>query len=191
MLLSKLKECDDKSYESFKIKQTNSVTKFYTPELTQLSNLLISSRELLNTKINLHYINILSNYYTKYSNVFNVLKSFIEILDVTYSNYKCKTKYNYCRPEIVKNETETEVSPSSFLEAKAMRHLIIERLDTGCEYIPNDISLNDKTQGMLLYGLNSSGKSSLLRAIGICVVLSQSGLYVPCSSFKYFFKDTT
>ena len=84
MLLSKLKECDDKSYESFKIKQTNSVTKFYTPELTQLSNLLISSRELLNTKINLHYINILSNYYTKYSNVFNVLKSFIEILDVTY-----------------------------------------------------------------------------------------------------------
>lgn len=186
MLLSKLKECDDKSYESFKIKQTNSVTKFYTPELTQLSNLLISSRELLNTKINLHYINILSNYYTKYSNVFNVLKSFIEILDITYSNYKCKTKYNYCRPEIVNNEMETEVEPSSFLEAKAMRHLIIERLDTGCEYIPNDISLNDKTQGMLLYGLNSSGKSSLLRAIGICVVLSQSGLYVPCSSFKYY-----
>jgi DNA mismatch repair protein MutS len=184
MLLSKLKECDDKSYETFKIKQTNSVTKFYTPELTQLSNQLINCRELLNTKINLHYINILSDYYTKYSNLFNVLKTFIEILDITYSNYKCKTKYNYCRPEIVTDENEFE--NASFLEAKAMRHLIIERLDTGCEYIPNDISLNDKTQGMLLYGLNSSGKSSLLRAIGICVVLSQSGLYVPCSSFKYY-----
>ena len=38
---------------------------------------------------------------------------------------------------------------------------------------------------MLLFGLNSSGKSSLLRAIGICVILAQSGLYVPCQQLTF------
>lgn len=183
-LILKLKGSNDMSYESFKLKQTNNVTKFFTPELTKLSNNLINYRELLSTKINLHYINKLQEYYTEYLDVFNSLKSFIQILDVTHSNYKCKTKYNYCRPQIA-DDTETDIdTDGSFIEATGVRHAIIERLDTGCEYISNDISLNNEG-GMLLYGLNSSGKSSLLRAIGICVVLSQAGLYVPCTTYKY------
>lgn len=180
-LILKLKSSNDTSYENFKIKQTNNVTKFFTQELTKLSNSLVNYRELLNTKINLHYINKLREYYSQYLDVFNHLKSFIQILDVTNSNYKCKTKYNYCRPRICySNENEND---NSFIEATGVRHAIIERLNTGCEYISNDISLKDS--GILLYGLNSSGKSSLLRAIGICVVLSQAGLYVPCTTFNY------
>jgi DNA mismatch repair protein MutS len=180
-LILKLKGCNDMSYENFKLKQTNNVTKFFTPQLTKLSNNLMNYRELLSTKINLHYINKLQQYYSEYLDVFNSLKSFIQILDVTNSNLKCKNKYNYCRPQIVVSDSDCD---ASFIEATGVRHAIIERLDTGCEYISNDISLNNEG-GMLLYGLNSSGKSSLLRAIGICVVLSQAGLYVPCTTYKY------
>ena len=36
---------------------------------------------------------------------------------------------------------------------------------------------------MLLFGTNSCGKSSLMKAIGLCVIMSQAGLYVPASSF--------
>jgi DNA mismatch repair protein MutS len=182
-IILKLKGCNDMSYENFKLKQTNNVTKFFTPQLTKLSNNLMNYRELLSTKINLHYINKLQEYYSEYLDVFNSLKSFIQILDVTNSNLKCKNKYNYCRPQIGISDSDSD-SDASFIEATGVRHAIIERLDTGCEYISNDISLNNEG-GMLLYGLNSSGKSSLLRAIGICVVLSQAGLYVPCTTYKY------
>ena len=39
---------------------------------------------------------------------------------------------------------------------------------------------------MLLYGTNAVGKSSLIKSIGISIVLAQSGMFVPCSSFVYF-----
>jgi DNA mismatch repair protein MutS len=38
---------------------------------------------------------------------------------------------------------------------------------------------------MLLYGTNAVGKTSLIRALGIAVVLAQCGMYVPCSRFVY------
>ena len=40
--------------------------------------------------------------------------------------------------------------------------------------------------GVLLYGTNAVGKTSLIRAMGICVVLAQSGMFVPASSFTYY-----
>ena len=178
-LLSKLKGTDIKEQPSeFKLKITNSITKFVTPQLQKLSSQLLNNRELLSTKINLHYINLLKNYYQKYNSIFNDIKTFVQIIDVTISNFICKNKYNYVKPELIYND-------SSFIEAKQLRHAIIERINTDTEYITNDIILNEENPGMLLYGLNSSGKSSMLRAIGICIVLSQCGLYVPCSSFKF------
>jgi CTP:phosphocholine cytidylyltransferase-like protein len=50
------------------------------------------------------------NYYNEYYSIFNILKEFIEKLDIINSNYICKTKNNYTRPIIKEQE-------SSFLEA--------------------------------------------------------------------------
>jgi len=66
-----------------------------------------------------------------------------------------------------------------------MRHAIIECLDTDCDYVPNDITIDNENTGILLYGVNGSGKSCYSKAIGLCIVLAQSGHYVPCSSFNY------
>ena len=49
-------------------------------------------------------------------------------------------------------------------------------------YIPNDISFNKKNNGILLFGTNAVGKSSLIKSIGISVLLAQCGMYVPCSN---------
>lgn len=174
LLIEKLKDTKDK-YD-FKIKQTNNTTKFYPEELLNLSIELLNYRELLHKKIKSHYLMTISVYYTKYKDLFKKSKSFVEVIDVCHSNFKCKEKYQYVCPEIVNSD-------KSFFEAKGLRHPIIERL--GKNYIPNDITLNSDNTGMLLFGLNSSGKSSLLRAIGICVILAQSGLYVPCKEFTY------
>lgn len=82
----------------------------------------------------------------------------------------------YCRPKLVEKE-------SSSLLAKDMRHPILEFVHTDEKFISNDVSLNDDISGYLVYGLNSAGKSTLLRATGLCVFLAQVGMYVPCTEF--------
>ena len=174
LLLQKLK--DVKENCDFKLKQTNNTTKFYPEELLNLSTELLNYRDLLHKKITSHYINVINEYYQLYRELFIKCKKFIETIDVCYSNYKCQEKYRYVRPNIIKSE-------DSFFEATSVRHPIIERL--GKNYIPNNITLDTNKKGMLLFGLNSSGKSSLLRAVGICIILAQCGLYVPCKEFRF------
>ena len=38
---------------------------------------------------------------------------------------------------------------------------------------------------MLLYGLNSSGKSLLMKAVGLNLIMAQSGMYVAAESYTY------
>ena len=65
-----------------------------------------------------------------------------------------------------------------------MRHPIIERI-IDYEYIPHDITLDDKITGNLIYGPNSAGKSSLMKAIGVNIIMAQCGLYVAAEYFEY------
>jgi DNA mismatch repair protein MutS len=52
--------------------------------------------------------------------------------------------------------------------------------------VTNDIILGDgNVDGVLLYGTNAVGKTSLIRALGIAVIMAQSGLFVPCSEFNF------
>ena len=74
----------------------------------------------------------------------------------------------------------------SFFSAKKLRHCLIEHLQTNEIYVTNDIVLGDDNQdGVLLYGTNAVGKTSIIRALGIAVIMAQSGCYVPCSKFVY------
>jgi DNA mismatch repair protein MutS len=170
-----LKDCKD---ENFTMRSTSNMCKFYTDDLTKLSNRLIATRELLVKKVKLHYINKIQSYSNKYYDVFAELSQFVAIIDVSLSNMKCAKRNNYCRPNVDDND-------ESFFIAKQLRHPIIELINNDTEYIPNDITLTKDSLGMLVYGLNSSGKSSLLRSIGVCLILAQSGLYTPCKSFNY------
>src|SRR5206468_1405073 len=46
-------------------------------------------------------------------------------------------------------------------------------------FIPNDVLLDEAGRVMLLTGPNMAGKSTLLRQVGLCVVLAQMGGFVP------------
>ena len=67
-----------------------------------------------------------------------------------------------------------------------MRHPIVERISTDTEYVTNDITLGKGFKdGILLFGTNACGKSTLMKAVGLNVVLAQAGFYVACSSFIF------
>ena len=103
---------------------------------------------------------------------------FIGLLDTYTSIGKISMNYGYNRPVIDNQEY-------SYIEASGLRHPIIERLQENNIYVTNDITLNKDQSGILLYGTNASGKSSLMKALGCSIILAQAGFFVPCSKFKY------
>jgi len=124
------------------------------------------------------YNQLLAQFYTKYEHMFHDIHKVIAEIDVNKSKAKTAQLNDYCKPNVVENI-------DSYIHAQNMRHAIIECLDTDFDYVPNDINIDSENSGILLYGVNGSGKSCYSKAIGLCIVLAQSGHYVPCTSFEY------
>ena len=167
-------------YGQLSIKHATNTCKISSEQLQKLSLDLVNARELFTKRVKQQYLKFTTELYQEHNELFESLKNFVEIIDVSVSNVKCQRMYNYCIPEI------DDKSGHAFIRATAMRHPIIERINATTPYVPNDIVLDGQSRGMVLYALNSCGKSSLLRSIGLCTVLAQCGLYVPCSSFVFY-----
>mgnify|MGYP003704829059 CR=1 FL=1 len=71
----------------------------------------------------------------------------------------------------------------SYFQVKNIRHPIIEQIKHDTPYIANDLEMN--ASGILLFGINAVGKSSLMKSIGINVIMAQAGMYVAASEFTY------
>jgi DNA mismatch repair protein MutS len=105
--------------------------------------------------------------------------NFITLIDIIYTKATIAKKFNYCKPTIVEAE-------KSFVNAKGLRHCLIEQFNLNELYITNDISLGDgETDGILLFGTNAVGKTTIIRALGVSIIMAQAGLYVPCSDFQF------
>lgn len=136
-------------------------------------------RDLESTRVNLmntlfaRYNGLIDHIVTKH-NFFSALNRFVAILDYVHSNALCALRYRYFRPTIVND------APNSFLQVEGLRHPLIERIIES-EYISNDISLGTEKgpYGMLLYGLNAVGKTSLAKALAVLITMAQAGMWVP------------
>jgi DNA mismatch repair protein MutS len=139
-----------------------------------ISRMKVSIKELITVVFN-KFVASFEQYQAKLECVIN----FITLIDVLYTKSSVAKKYNYCKPNIVK-------SSKSFVDAKNLRHCLIERFQTNELYVTNDMRLGDTTtDGILLYGTNAVGKTTIIRALGISIIMAQAGLYVPCSEFNY------
>ena len=88
--------------------------------------------------------------------------------DVSCAGAKTAVENGHSRPSIVTGERARFV-------AEDLRHPIVESQDRETPYVGNDI---DTSCNMLLYGVNSSGKSCFMKSVGVAVVMAQAGLYV-------------
>ncbi|MCG3677564.1 MutS-related protein [Aliarcobacter butzleri] len=202
---------DDELYlfKDFNIKvQTNSV-KIFCKLTEDISDKYVHNLRKIVELNKLVFKEKIHEFEKKFATLLQELVQFIAEVDLTVSNIKTAKKYNYTCPKIVKTK-ENE----NFLELIDLRHPIIEANEEQGIYVPNDIILgelslasqeykdniiiknsnpvnmyNNKMHGVLLYGINSSGKSSLMKSIGIAVVLAQAGFYVPCRSMRFSIFD--
>lgn len=85
--------------------------------------------------------------------------------------------YAYERPDATFPHLETE---GPVYEAKALRHPLIPE----AKAVANDVRLGGQTRLWIVSGSNMSGKSTLLRAVGLNAVLAWAGAPVACASLR-------
>jgi len=74
------------------------------------------------------------------------------------------------------------VSAAFELELIASRHPVIERMMPRESFMPNDVAFDPAARVQLVTGPNMAGKSTILRQIGLSVILAQMGSFVPCDA---------
>ena len=96
-------------------------------------------------------------------------------LDVLSALAEVAEREGYVRPEI---------SDDFNLEIIAGRHPVVERMMQREKFIPNDVRLTEDSRMIILTGPNMAGKSTILRQIGLIVLLAQIGSFVPAARAK-------
>ena len=144
----------------------------------------VTIRDTMNSTIAKSYAAFLERLETHCLATIEQITHFVAKVDVLQSKAYVAKTYGYCRPAI---DSDSGVELPSYVDAKGLRHVLIEHIQTMELYVPNDITLakTDSYTGMLLYGTNAVGKTSFIRALGIAIIMAQSGMYVPCSAFTY------
>jgi len=102
--------------------------------------------------------------------------------------------YGYVRPTYLPYDDKE----GGGVEIVGLRHPIVERVHTTAPYVSHSLSFgrfasdakgdrDNKAQtpcGLLLYGVNAAGKSSLGKALGLSVLMAQLGMPVPATSMR-------
>ena len=180
-------------FKDFDYKYLKNAVKVQAPLFEEITRSYETAQVKLVSLVKQRYIESLDMLENRFSLLLDKLIAFIANIDVAISNAKCAKSMNLSRPII---------EEGNFYEAIGLRHPIIEANDERGIYVPNDIFLGENNAtshnhitlnasneedvyGVLLYGINSSGKSSLMKSIGLSVVLAQAGFFVPAVELRF------
>jgi len=137
-----------------------------------------------------YYNEFVKMFIEKNNDDIDILIKYLVRTDIAANNAKNAFDYRYKRPIISFNEQgecdeqEEQERESSFIDMKNMRHPLIERIQDELEYVGNDVKINK--EGILLYGINASGKSSFMKAVGLNIIMAQSGMFVAAEKMVYY-----
>jgi DNA mismatch repair protein MutS len=104
----------------------------------------------------------------------------VATLDVLASLAGVALVEGYCRPEM---------SDGFDLEITGGRHPVVERMMPRERFIPNDVCLTPDARMVILTGPNMAGKSTVLRQVGLIVLMAQVGSFVPATRARVGIAD--
>jgi DNA mismatch repair protein MutS len=176
ILKSIIKSKNDNAVIKTKSKGTMFIT---TESLENTINTLQSDLEEFRKIAKKCFLDEIEIFYNNFNNFMKNIILFISDFDFLISGAICSIKNNYCRPIIEEKE-------NSFFDIIGMRHPIVEKINEDIKFVTNDLRLDNEKLGVILSGINGIGKSSLLKNIGINIVIAQIGYYVPAKSMCYY-----
>lgn len=190
-------------FEGFVVKKLTNSVKITSPLIDELSDKLMKNKRKIISLVKEKFIYLQSVYERRYSLLFERVIAYVADLDVAVSSAKVAKMYNHARPMIIDTKKD-----ENFMQLMGLRHPLIEIQESSGLYVPNDIVMGSReyldmpypktvmleggseVNGVLLYGINSSGKSSLMKSIGIAVLMAQSGFFVSASAMKFGIFDS-
>lgn len=197
------KHNDFKDYMVKKLTNSVKITSNFTDKL---SDQLMKNRRKIIALVKDRFIGLQSVYERRYSLLFDRIISYVADLDVGVSSSKVAQLYKYSRPKICDVESD-----ENFIQIMQLRHPLIE-IQSDSIYVPNDVIMGNRSymdlpypktvmldtashngheiNGVLLYGINSSGKSSLMKSIGLATLMAQAGFFVSASAMKFSLFDS-
>jgi len=203
-------ESEFKKHEEFKdfsVKKLTNSVKITSAFTDTISDNIMKNRRKIVVLVKDRFLKLQALYERRYSLLFDRVISYISDLDVAVSSSKVAQEYKHSRPMIVDVKDD-----ENFMQVMQLRHPLIEVQERGGIYVPNDIVMGNRAymdlphpktvmlevgvhdghdiNGVLLYGINSSGKSSLMKSIGIAVLMAQSGFFVSAAVMKFSLFDS-
>ena len=194
-------------FAGFTVKKLTNNVKITSQFTDELSDKIMKNRRKIVSLVKEKYIQLQGVYERRYSLLFDRVIVYVADLDVGVSSSKVAQTYKHSRPMIVETQGE-----ENFMQIMQLRHPLIEIQERGGIYVPNDIVMGNREHmdlphpktvmlnvsvhdghdinGVLLYGINSSGKSSLMKSIGVAVLMAQAGFFVSAAVMKFSIFDS-
>jgi len=149
--------------------------RFVTPELKAKEALILGAEERLRTLEYEVFYEIRGRVASQAVRLQTTARALAE-LDALLSLAEAGSRYGYCRPEVVEE---------TGLDIRGGRHPVVERLQGGEEFVPNDCLLGGGEPFFaVITGPNMAGKSTYCRQVALIVLLAQVGSLVPARSAR-------
>jgi len=157
--------------EDFIRKQTISTGERYiTPELKEYEDKVLGAEEKI-AVMESELFSGLREHLASFSGQLQQAAQKLAAVDVLSTLAEVAAENNYVRPEMVEGDR---------IEIEQGRHPVVERMLRTEQFVPNDIVMdNQENQIIILTGPNMAGKSTILRQVGLIVLLAHMGSFVP------------
>lgn len=200
--LQQLKKNISQLPEGSKVSELKSGGWFDCTKLQNLNTQLVKLREQLQTHAKKAMMDACQEIATAGQSIWSMMEHWISHIDCT----QCIGRVSKERGFVCPNIEDVDDNGSGF-DIKNIRHPLVEATASRVSYVKHDVSLGEghaaspnpphqiesnevkgqgKTEqkelgplGWLVYGMNASGKSTLMKAVGISILLAQAGCFVP------------
>ena len=146
--------------------------RFVTPALKEFEERVLSASERIEAREREIFERLRARAAADVRRLQKVARAVAE-LDVFSALAEVAERESYARPAI---------SDDYALTIEAGRHPVVERMMPREKFIPNDVALDEHARVIIMTGPNMAGKSTILRQVGLIVLMAQIGSYVPARS---------
>jgi len=155
--------------------------RFITPELKDKESLILNADERMKEMEYKVFCEVRSKVAAKTVELQTLANSLARI-DVLLSLAEVAVENHYCRPVICNSQT--------VIRAMETRHPVVEKTLGSHQFVPNNVTIDDKTSRfLLLTGPNMAGKSTYMRQIALISLMAQIGSFVPAKEAELCLVD--
>ena len=146
--------------------------RFITQELKEFEEKIVNANERI-IQLESTLFDEIRKKITEFSAPLKYLAGAVANIDVIASCAAVAVKRNYCRPRFTdRNE----------IVIKDGRHPVIESHIQKNGFVPNDAKIDtEENQILIITGPNMAGKSTVIRQVGLIVLLAHTGSFVPAA----------